>query len=149
MGVIAARLASIRAGEDPDLLGRVPSGFVVLSQAQPTAVRGCCMLIPDPIVASPNDLDPAARAQFFSDMVLVGDTILSVTGAERINYLVLCNQAPELHAHCIPRFAAEDPELRRLSPFAAYDFGGAPVADVAGPDRELHRHLQAALAALL
>ena len=47
------------------------------------------------------------------------------TGAERINYLILCNMAPELHAHVIPRFAREDPAKRRLGPFEAYDFGSS------------------------
>lgn len=72
-----------------------------------------------------------------------------MTGAERINYLVLCNQVPELHGHCVPRFASEDPALRLRGPFEAYDFAAAPVADARGADRELHGRLQAALARLL
>ena len=79
------------------------------------------------------------------DLILVGDAILEVTGAERINYLVLCNQVPELHGHCVPRFATEDPALRLQGPFEAYDFGTAPVADAAGPDRELHAALRDAI----
>ena len=107
------------------------------------------MLIPDPVVPSPNDLIPSDRAQFFADLVLLGDAILEVTGAERINYLVLCNQVPELHGHCIPRFASEDPTLRLQGPFEAYDFGSARVADALGEDRELFEQLQHALEHLL
>ena len=107
------------------------------------------MLVPNEIVASPNDLTPEERAQFFSDLVLLGDAILEVTGAERINYLVLCNQAPELHGHCIPRFASEDSALRLLGPFEAYDFAAAPDADALGADRELQRELQDALQRLM
>lgn len=148
-GAISKRVARSRAGEDPELLARMPSGHAILGKYQPAAIRGCCMLLPDPVVASPNDLDPAARARFFSDLVLLGDAILEVTGAERINYLVLCNQVPELHGHCVPRFAGEDPARRLQGPFEAYDFGSAPVADARGAERELHGRLQSALVRLL
>ena len=148
-GAISARLARVLAGEDPELLARMPSGYAILGKHQPPAIRGCCMLLPDPVVASPNELDPAQRAQFFSDLVLLGDAILQATGAERINYLVLCNQVPELHGHCIPRFGSEDPGLRMQGPFEAYDFGAAPIASAAGAEMELHRAIQRELEALL
>jgi len=127
----------------------MPSGFAILGKFQPEPIRGCCMLLPHRIVASPNELTPAERARFFGDLVLLGDAILEVTGAERINYLVLCNQVPELHGHCVPRFASEDPELRLRGPFEAYDFAAAPVADARGADEALHGALQAALTRLL
>jgi len=146
---ISRRLARLRAGDDPEFLLELPSGPAILGKYQPAGVRGCCMLLPDPIVASPNDLDHAARAAFFSDLVLLGDAVLEVTGAERINYLVLCNQVPELHGHVIPRSAHEDPAKRLLGPFEAYDFGGAHVADAKGPERELHAGLREALGRLL
>ncbi len=142
---ISQRVERIRAGQDPELLCPMPSGFAILGKYQPEAVRGACMLLPDPVVASPNELDGPARMSFFADLVLLGDAILDATGAERINYLVLCNQVPELHGHCIPRFAAEDPRLRLLGPFEAYDFGAAPVADARGAERELSVALRSAL----
>ena len=145
-GAIARRVARIRAGEDPHLLAELPSGYAILGKYQPREVRGACMLLPRRVVPSPNDLDPAERAAFFADLVLLGDAILAATGAERINYLVLCNQVPELHGHAIPRFAGEDPAKRLLGPFEAYDFGGAPLADASGPDRALFDALRAALA---
>jgi len=148
-GAIARRVARARAGEDPELLARMPSGFAILGKYQPEPIRGCCMLLPDEVVASPNDLAPAQRAQFFQDLVLLGDAVLEVTGAERINYLVLCNQVPELHGHCVPRFAHEDAALRLQGPFEAYDFGASPVADARGPELELHGALQRALGRLL
>jgi len=148
-GAIARRVARARAGNDPELLARMPSGFAILGKYQPEPIRGCCMLLPHDVVSSPNDLAPAARARFFGDLVLLGDAILEVTGAERINYLVLCNQVPELHGHCVPRFASEDPVRRLQGPFEAYDFAAAPVADARGADRELHRRLRSALARLM
>ena len=147
-GAISARVDRIRAGEDPQCLGRMSSGWAILGKHQPPALRGCCMLLPDPVVASPNDLKPAERGRFFADLVLLGDAILEATGAERINYLVLCNQVPELHGHAIPRFAHEDPDKRLLGPFEAYDFSSAPIADALGPERELYEALKTALARL-
>lgn len=148
-GAIQARVDRILAGDDPQLLARTPSGFAILGKYQPPPIRGCCMLLPERVVPSPNDLAPAERARFFEDLVLLGDAILEVTSAERINYLVLCNQVPELHGHAVPRFASEAPDLRAKGPFEAYDFGAAPVADALGPDRELHAALKASLERLL
>ncbi|MEO0650261.1 MAG: hypothetical protein AAFZ65_06250 [Planctomycetota bacterium] len=144
-GAISARVARIRAGDDPQCLARMPSGWAILGKYQPEGIVGCCMLLPDPVVASPNDLDQEQRRDFFGDLVRLGDAVLEVTGAERINYLVLCNQVPELHGHVVPRFAREDPERRLQGPFEAYDFGAARVADAEGRDAELFARLQAAL----
>jgi diadenosine tetraphosphate (Ap4A) HIT family hydrolase len=144
---ISRRVERIRAGDDPECLGRLPSGWAILGKYQPDAVRGACMLLPDPVVPSPNDLDEEGRRAFFADLVRLGDAVLAATGAERVNYLVLCNQVPELHGHAIPRFASEDPGRRLLGPFEAYDFGGARVADARGADRELFARLRAALGA--
>ena len=153
-GAITARIERlVRAeqdgGGDPELLARMPSGWAVFGKFQPAPIRGCCMLLPERVVPSPNELEPRERERFFADLVLLGDAILEVTGAERINYLVLCNQVPELHGHCVPRFASEDAALRLQGPFEAYDFGAAPVADGAGGDRELIEALRASLQGLL
>ena len=144
-GAIHARVERCRSGDDTELIARMPSGYAILGKYQPPAIRGACMLLPETVVPSPNDLGPADRARFFSDLVLLGDAILEATGAERINYLVLCNQVPELHGHCVPRFADEDPALRLQGPFEAYDFGAAPVADARGADGELYTRLKNAL----
>ena len=74
---------------------------------------------------------------------------MKVTGSNRINYLVLCNQVPELHGHCVPRFDSEDPALRKQGPFEAYDFGNARVADATGQDQQLHTALKDSLTKLL
>ena len=144
-GPIARRLERIRQGDDPQLVARLSSGWAVLGDRQPEAIEGCCMLLPDPGAASVNELDEAARSAFMTDFVRLGDAVLAATGAERINYLVLCNQVPELHGHAIPRFATEDREKRRLGPFEAYDFGTARQADGEGTDASLLARLRTAL----
>jgi diadenosine tetraphosphate (Ap4A) HIT family hydrolase len=98
------------------------------------------------VVSQVNDLSPDARAAFMTDLVVLGDAVLAATGAERINYLILCNQVPELHGHVIPRFATEDPAKRKLGPFEAYDFPGARNADAHAADAELFGRLKMALA---
>jgi diadenosine tetraphosphate (Ap4A) HIT family hydrolase len=148
-GPIANRVDRIRRGEDPQLIARMPSGWAILANQQPGPITGCCMLLPDPVVSSVNDLDPDARARFMADFVLLGDAVLAATGAERINYLILCNQVPELHAHVIPRFAEEDPELRKRGPFEAYDFPNARRADAAGADADLLARLKMKLGRLI
>jgi len=142
---ISERVERLRRGDDPCLLARLPSGFAILAKHQPEGIVGGCMLLPDPVVPSANHLSRSARERFFADMVLLGDALLAATGAERINYLVLCNQVPELHAHCVPRFSSEEVSKRLADPFVAYDFGSARVADPEGVDRDLVARLRLAL----
>ena len=153
-GPITNRVQRILAGNDPELLVEMPSGYAILGKYQPEPITGCCMLLPrlgsdGVVVPSPNELGYEERARFFSDLVLLGDAIMAVTGSTRINYLVLCNQVPELHGHCVPRFDSEDPEKRMQGPFEAYDFGAARVADASGQDTQLHGQLRAELTRLL
>ena len=145
-GPITRRVQRLRDGADPQVIARLDSGWAILANQQPAAITGCCMLLPDPVVSSVNDLSPEARVVFMSDFVRLGDAVLAATGAERINYLILCNQVPELHGHVVPRFATEEPALRRLGPFEAYDFPGAPTADPGGRDADLLGRLREALA---
>jgi diadenosine tetraphosphate (Ap4A) HIT family hydrolase len=143
-GAISARVARIEAGRDPQLIARMGSGYAILANQQP--LDGCCMLLPRPVVGQANDLDPSARALFMTDLLRLGDAVLAATGAERINYLILCNQVPELHGHVVPRYAGEDADKRLMDPFAAYDFGGARHADPGGRDARLLAALRASLA---
>jgi diadenosine tetraphosphate (Ap4A) HIT family hydrolase len=149
MGIIAEHINHCSKATHPFLLKNMPSGYAVFNEHQPDAINGCCMLLPSTPVSSLNDLDEHERAQFTSDMLLLGDAITLATGCERVNYLVLCNQAPELHAHCIPRFASEDPGLRRQGPFEAYSFADARSSDAEGRDRELCDAISDALTTLV
>ena len=102
---IPERIEAIRAGTNPTVICQVPSGWVVLCDMQ--FLRGYCILLADPVVPSLNDLSQAERTQYLSDMALVGDALLEVTGAYRINYAILGNSDPYLHAHITPRYADE------------------------------------------
>jgi diadenosine tetraphosphate (Ap4A) HIT family hydrolase len=104
-------LQSIEPGQDPALVCRVPSGLVFLCDMQ--FLRGYSILQAEPEVDSINALDPRQRAEYLHDMVLIGDALLEVTGAYRINYAIMGNSLPVLHAHIIPRYLSEPEELRR------------------------------------
>jgi diadenosine tetraphosphate (Ap4A) HIT family hydrolase len=112
VALIADRVAEARAGTNARVIARLSSGWAVLGDDQ--YLPGYCLLLADPVVPSLNDLSESARAQFLCDMARIGDAILAVTGAERVNYEILGNSEPELHAHVHPRYADEPPEGRRM-----------------------------------
>lgn len=105
-----------RANDYPALVGKVPSGWVVMGDAQ--AFPGYCLLLPDPVVAHLNVLKSGERARFLADMALAGDAVLACTGAVRINYAVFGNAEPALHAHVIPRQTNEPDAIRNTHPWA-------------------------------
>jgi diadenosine tetraphosphate (Ap4A) HIT family hydrolase len=87
---------------------------------------GYCLLLPDPVVPHLNALDADARAQFMFDMALVGDVLLLITAAARINYAIYGNVDPALHAHIFPRDSAEPESTRTAQPWAL-DWNAAPL----------------------
>jgi diadenosine tetraphosphate (Ap4A) HIT family hydrolase len=123
---IHRQVAAARAGSLPRVIARLASGWVVLGD--PQVIRGYCLLLPDPVVPHLNTLDGEERRQFLEDMARVGDAVLAVTGAARINYEMLGNLEPALHAHVIPRHRTE-PEALRTKPVWSYDWSQAPAFD--------------------
>ena len=140
---IHRRVQRLRAGEDPGFIARMPAGWAVLGEQQ--FLRGYALLLPDPVVGSFNDLAPALRAQVMQDAAALGDALLAVTGAVRINYAIFGNLEPALHVHVVPRFADEPDALRTAHPWA-YDWNAAP-RDAAG-NVSLIAQLRAALQGL-
>lgn len=114
--LIETQVELARTGREPSMICRVPSGWVLLANRQ--YLRGYCMLMSDPVVPSINTLDRARRAEFLCDMAAVGDALVSVLGAYRVNYFIGGNTEPALHAHIIPRYLDEPAELRREGPWS-------------------------------
>ena len=112
---IHQRVSAARAGSNLTVICRVPSGWVVLCDMQ--YLPGYVILLPDPVVGSLNALNRAQRAEYLCDMALVGDALLEVTGAFRINYAILGNTDPALHAHIVSRFLTEPDEYRKGPPW--------------------------------
>ena len=139
---IHRRVDALRAGSDPTFVARLVSGWAVLGERQ--VLPGYCLLLPDPVVPTLNALVGGARDAFLADMAALGDAVLAVTGAVRINYAIFGNVDPALHAHVIPRYHDEPASLRTAQPWA-YDWDAAPAFD---PEqhRDLRDRLHAALA---
>ncbi len=135
--VIHAQVAAAREGREPRVVTRLYSGWVLLGDRQ--FVRGYMLLLPDPVVPTLNTLGAKERIQFLNDMSRIGDALLKVTGAARINYAIFGNQEPALHAHVVPRYNDEPEAMRAAHPWA-YNWSTAPAFD-----RNTHRELAEAL----
>ncbi|MEM7362816.1 MAG: hypothetical protein AAF525_02225 [Pseudomonadota bacterium] len=113
MTLIHERVALARRGDNPCVVCSMRSGWVVLGDIQNQ--RGYCVLLADPIVGSINDLTEAARISFSTDMWAIGDALLHVTDAFRINYSVLGNKDAALHAHIISTLGTKTSPLRHVA----------------------------------
>ena len=127
MPLITERVELARNGAYDKVICRMASGWAVMGDVQ--FLPGYCLLLPDPVVQSLNDLDAEARATYLLDMARIGDAVLQATGALRMNYEILGNSEPELHCHIFPRYASE-PEMHRKMPAWFYDWKTAtPYAE--------------------
>ena len=134
---IHRRVEACRAGLEPTVIARLETGWAVLGD--PQVLRGYCLLLPDPVVPHLNALPPALQQAYLGDMARLGDAVLEVTGAVRINYALFGNVEPALHAHVFPRYAGEPDALATANPWG-YDWSLAPRFDAA-----LHGELQTRL----
>jgi diadenosine tetraphosphate (Ap4A) HIT family hydrolase len=121
---IHTQVIAAREGREPRVIARLYSGWALFGTRQ--FVRGYTLLLPDPVVPNLNALGARERIAFLSDMSRLGDALLKVTGATRINYAIFGNQEPALHAHVIPRYLDEPEALRAEQPWA-YDWNAAPA----------------------
>ncbi len=113
---IPERIAMAHAGTNPTVICRVPSGWAALCDMQ--FLRGYIIHLADPAVASLNDLSQDQRNIYLGDMALIGDALLEVTGAYRINYAIAGNRDPFLHAHIVPRYLSEPDQFRKGLPWS-------------------------------
>ena len=113
---IPERVSEAREGKNPAVICRVPSGWAVMCDAQ--FLHGYTILLADPVVASINDLDLKQRAAYLRDMTVIGDALLEVTAAFRINYGILGNTDTYLHAHIIPRYQSEPEKYLKGLPWS-------------------------------
>jgi diadenosine tetraphosphate (Ap4A) HIT family hydrolase len=141
MSLISQRVEMARNGSNEKVICRMPSGWAVMGDVQ--FLPGYCLLLPDPVVPSLNDLDAEARAVYLLDMARLGDVVLAVSGALRMNYEILGNSEPELHCHLFPRYATE-PDDKRKMPAWFYDWKTAvPYAE------DVHGELRMRIAQML
>lgn len=139
--LIHERVRECQAGSYPKQIFRLSSGWVVLGDVQ--FLSGYCLLLPDPVVANLNAMEAEKRKTFLYEMSVLGDVILEITAALRINYEMIGNVEPALHAHLFPRYA-DEPEELRLKPVWFYDWENAPAFDEER-DRPLMLNIEAGL----
>lgn len=128
-----------RAGKNPTVICRMPSGWAVMGDHQ--FLAGYSLLLADPVVVDLHDLGREVRQRFLLDMSLLGEAVLACTAAYRINYEILGNSAPALHAHVWPRFL-DEPDEFRSSPVGRYP---AERRNAAPFCSQVHDALQSAL----
>jgi len=106
--LIHENVALARENRNPTVICKMHSGWAVLGDSQ--FLPGYCLLLADPVVPSLNKMGLAQRSHFMNDMALIGDALLECTDAYRINYEILGNKEPALHAHIFPRYLSEPPD---------------------------------------
>lgn len=104
-------LQTARQGTNPTFITRMRSGFLLLGFQQ--FLPGYVVLFANPSVSCLNDLSLEERTGFLRDMSVAGDALLKCTEAYRINYEILGNESPLLHAHIFPRYMYEKEEYRK------------------------------------
>ena len=120
------QVIAAREGREPRVIARLFTGWALFGERQ--FVRGYALLLPDPVVPNLNALGAQERIAFLSDMSRLGDALLKVTGAARINYAIFGNQDPALHAHVVPRYLDEPEPYRTQHPWA-YNWNAAAAFD--------------------
>lgn len=73
---------------------------------------GRCILMLDDHYEHMHELPADVAAKFMLDMQTAADAISAITDCERINYAILGNTEPHVHAHLIPRYS-DDPVITR------------------------------------
>jgi diadenosine tetraphosphate (Ap4A) HIT family hydrolase len=114
---IEARVEILLKNESPVFLAKMPSGFAVMGDHQHLA--GYCVLVAYPTVFSIDTLPPDQQLSFLRDMMLVGRAVNEVCQPLRMNYSILGNGEPFLHAHIRPRYAWETEKYRK-GPYDRY-----------------------------
>lgn len=125
--VIHERVALANDGKHPNAIIRLKSGWVVAGDTQP--LDGYCLLLSDPVAPNLNSLNEAERAQYCLDMIRVGDALLKIKGAARINYETWGNLDPALHTHIVPRYLNEPEDKRTKPAITVYDWKNAKPFD--------------------
>ena len=113
LSLIEHRVELARGGKNPYVIAKLPSGWVVIGDVQP--LPGYCLFLADPVVESLNAMTEDRRVRYSLDVARVGDALLAVTEAYRINYETWGNTEPVLHTHITPRYSRE-PSFKRRAP---------------------------------
>jgi len=109
-------IGTARRGENPTVLRRLRSGWVLIGDHQ--KLPGYCLLLHDGDADHLTDLPRPQRTLFLEDLGLLGEAVMTACKRLdeqfwRVNYEVLGNAYPHLHGHVFPRYLWEPEDLRR------------------------------------
>lgn len=97
--------------ERPYFVYEFETSYVELSKSQ--FWEGYCILFSKGDYDHLTDMPAHVREKYLMEMSILGEAMLEVLGAARINYNILGNSHPIVHAHLFPRYDWEDEELRK------------------------------------
>lgn len=136
-GKDCALCASIGEGDNDFSVTVGQREFVEVRLERRSRLPGYCVVVWKlGHVAEPSDLDAAAAAGYWLDVVRVGRAVREVFAPVKLNYLTLGNTVPHLHTHVLPRYF-DDPAPGGPIPWEAI-FSEAPV-----PEPDLRRQAEA------
>ncbi|WP_031066084.1 HIT family protein [Streptomyces sp. NRRL F-5527] len=93
-------------------------------------------------VAEPTELDEGEAAAFWRDVLALGRAVEAFYEPLKMNYLLLGNQIPHAHWHCVPRReAGTDPAPGGPLPFEVLDLGRQDEEQVQADARALRQLL--------
>ncbi len=98
--LIHKNVALAKENQNPTVICKMPSGWAVLGDSQ--FLPGYCLLLADPVVPSLNEMDPAHRSHFMSDMALIGDALLECTWDATESIMRFWQKEPALHLTSFP-----------------------------------------------
>lgn len=87
------------------------TSYIELSKSQ--FFEGYCILFSKIKYEHLTNMPIDEREKYLMEMSILGEVMLEVLGAERINYNILGNSYPYLHAHLFPRYSHEDKDLKK------------------------------------
>ncbi len=108
----------IRTGkrEDEQGIAVVDLRLSRLFLAKNQYVPGYSVLICHKHVIEPYELTAHERMLFFDDLALAGKGLQEAFKADKMNYNILGNVIPHLHAHIVPRYFTDSAPNRPIDP---------------------------------
>ncbi|MHA7247146.1 HIT family protein [Arthrobacter tecti] len=122
---------------------RLPGGFAVFGDVQ--WLPGYCVLLTDdPTVTRLSDLTPPKATSFLASMTILASAVERAcedvdSAFLRVNIEILGNTDPYLHAHLWPRYAWEEPNLRRKPVWLYPESNWSDPGNAAGPQHDVLR----------
>lgn len=81
-------------------------------------VQGYCLLIANRHYAELHQMRSQEQSRYLDDMAQAGAALMSVFNADKMNYQILGNIHPHVHAHIIPRYYGDEGGNLPINPYA-------------------------------